>query len=330
MRVFLALTVSSVIAIFISSARADDPSAPADNTGLSIQPNYLADASPAPAKGPPLPFHDIEGYGGGAITPIAYLVNATPHIDGFLGYPAVAGSYVNLGEKNLVALTATETLFGRVELGYGADRLDLGRLPNRIQKATGVDIDTNDVWLNNFNLRVLALPENSFNEPFLPAITGGVHLKYNDGISSINNKLGDALGKIGYKDDYGFDFTLTASKMLPKLAFGRPVIVTVGGRESDAEQIGALGFSRDYTSSFEGNIVYLPTNWLVLAYEFRQKNNTYGQIPGLIGKEGNWNAFDTSLILGDSTTLVLGYGIFGNLADSKANSAWWLQLKYEF
>jgi len=34
-----------------------------------------AQAEQPATKGPPLPFHTIEGYGGGALTPMAYLVN---------------------------------------------------------------------------------------------------------------------------------------------------------------------------------------------------------------------------------------------------------------
>ena len=46
-----------------------------------------APAAPAAQKGPPLPFHVIEGYGGGGITPIAYLVNPGPE-GCFWGKPA--------------------------------------------------------------------------------------------------------------------------------------------------------------------------------------------------------------------------------------------------
>ena len=61
-------------------------------------------------KGPPLPFHCIEGYGGGAITPMAYLVN--PGAPGCVfGKPAVGLTVGNLGDKQLQAITVTETLY---------------------------------------------------------------------------------------------------------------------------------------------------------------------------------------------------------------------------
>jgi len=273
-------------------------------------------------QGPPLPFHTIEGYGGGAITPIAYLVNAGPKNTVF-GLPAAAFSYVNLGSKDLEAFTATETLFGRLELGFGADRFNLGSLPGLV----GNKIH-DDVWLYNFNARFLAIEENSFNLP-LPAITLGAQYKYNASVAEINSNLGNALKSIGYHRSSGTDFTLTASKTFPKV-FEHPLIVTAGGRVSEASHIGLVGFGDEYRPSVEGNIVYLPTNWLLVAYEYRQKHDPYSQIPGLIGKESDWHAFDVSWIINKNATFVVGYGIFGRLANSDGNHSFWVQLKYEF
>ncbi len=60
--------------------------------------------------------------------------------------------------------------------------------------------------------------------PF-PQITGGVAFLQNDGIDQINNTLGGALTNIGYKRDYGFDYTLTATKAFPKV-FDRTLLLT--------------------------------------------------------------------------------------------------------
>ena len=86
---------------------------------------------------------------------------------------------------------------------------------------------------------------------------------------------------IGYAHDYGVDFTLTATKTLAKGFFGRPLIVTAGLRESQAADLGFLGFSDKYAASFEGSVAILPFDKLLLAYEFRQKTSPYGTIgPG--------------------------------------------------
>jgi hypothetical protein len=295
---------------------------------------------PADEKGPPLPFITIEGAGGGAFTPMAYLVNPAGECDVW-GKPSVAFDYIGLGRKNLDALLITENWLGRIEFGFGADRLGLGTLPTDINTAFNNPglINNSDVWLYNFSTRVLAVKENANEVKWLPAVTFGADLKYNGDIASINDKLGGALTTIGYARDYGVDFTLTATKTLGKAFFGRPLIVTAGLRESEAADLGFLGFSDNYVASFEGSVAILPFDKLLLAYEFRQKTSPYGTIgPGgtinapteLIGGENNWNGFDIAYIASKHTTLVAGFGIFGNLANANANDAWWLQLKYEF
>ena len=45
---------------------------------------------------PPLPVHTVEGVGGGAITPMAYLVNPEPE-GAVFGKPSVGLTYVNIG-----------------------------------------------------------------------------------------------------------------------------------------------------------------------------------------------------------------------------------------
>ena len=281
---------------------------------------------------PPLPFHTIEGVGGGAITPMAYLVNPEPRAPGMLlGKPAVALSYVNMGKKNLDALTITETIGGRVELGYAANRLGLGALPGDIQAATNVNIRRGDVWLHHFNARLLAVKENTcLGGLAMPAVTFGVHAKVNDGIRDMNRRLGGVLDTIGCCRENGVDFTLTATKTVTPELLGFPVIVTAGMRASQAAQLGFLGFCKEYRATFEGNIALMPTDKLILAYEFRQKPDPYNQIAGLIGNEDHWQGFDAALILNEQTTLVAGYGMFGSICNSEVNNAWWLQLKYEF
>jgi hypothetical protein len=285
----------------------------------------------AAAEAAPLPVHTIEGVGGGGITPMAYLVNPGDE-DHALGPLAVSLSYVNLGRKNLDALCVTETVFQFVELGYAANRFGLGTLPGDIRDATGIDIEHSDVWLHHFNVRTLLVQENTcFGDVALPAITAGVHFKYNSGIADINESLGGALTGIGLQRSNGEDFTLTATKTIPE-AFGRPVIATAGLRLSEAANLGFLGFGDTYHASFEGNIAYLVTDRLLFAYEFRQKSSPYGEIPGLIGDEDAWQAFDIVWMLNEHkhTTLAAAWVPLGTLANTTENGGWFLQLKHEF
>lgn len=278
---------------------------------------------------PPLPVHTVEGVGGGAITHMAYLVNPEPE-GAVFGKPSVGLTYVNIGRKNLTAISATETLWGRVELGYAADCLSLGKLPSDIRGATGVDIGRSDVWLHNFNVRMSLVKENTFLGGLaMPAVTGGVHFKVNEGIREIDRRLDGALSGIGFDREKSVDYTLTATRTIPPEVLGHPLILTAGVRATEGAQCGFLGFDDEYHAAFEGSIAYLPFDWLVLAYEFRQKPDPYGQIPGLIGDEDHWHAFDAIFLLSEHTAFTAGYGDFGTVANSEENGVWWLQLKYE-
>lgn len=280
------------------------------------------------AKGPPLPLHTIDGVGGILITPTAYLVNPGPQ-GAIFGLPAASTTYVNAGSKNIEDFAVTETLWRRIELGYSLSRFGLGSLPHDIYRDTGVDLDRDDVYLHVFNARGLLLEENSFGTTFLPAVTAGVQFKVNDGISSINSQLGGALSSIGYEKSNGVDYTLTASKTLPFL-LNRPLIVSGGLRLSEAAQTGYLGFGDEYRASFEGNAAWLLTDHIALAYEFRQKHDPYGRIPGLVGAEDNWQTVGVGIIFNEHLTLTAGWGYFGNVLNSVEDGGWALSLKYEF
>jgi hypothetical protein len=300
--------------------------------GASVFAEELAEqaAPPADEKGPPLPFITIEGQGGGAITPMAYLVNPAPQGEIF-GKPSVAFDMIGLNSKSLNTFMLTENLFGRVEFGFAADDFNLGTLPGDIHAATQTEIGRSDVWLYNFSVRGLLVKENAGENEWVPAVTIGAILKTNDGIRQINQSLNGALETIGYARENGTDFTLTATKTLPKAFFGKPLIVTAGLRESQAANLGFLGFSDTYKASFEGSVAILPFDRWLFAYEFRQKSSPYslGLAP-VVGDEDNWHAFDAAFIINKHTTLVAGAGIFGTLANTEANSAWFMQLKYEF
>jgi hypothetical protein len=305
--------------------------------GAAIAAMWLVPAAKAADedKGPPLPFHSIEGYGGGAITPMAYLVNPGPQ-DCVFGKPAFALTVGNLGDKQLQAITLTETVYDRIEFGYAADRASLGDLTADIEEQTDMDAETGSIWLHNFNVRVLLVKEDTCLAGLpLPAITAGIHFKYNDGIAQINNNLGNVLSTIGYRANNGVDFTLTMTKKFAKV-FGRPLFVTAGLRESEAADIGLLGFGDTYHLTFEGNLVYMLTDHIAVGYEFRQKTDPYGTIasnePGewLVGPEDNWHAVEVGYIINKRTTLCAGWGHFGNLVNSEANDSWLMQLKYEF
>lgn len=283
---------------------------------------------PEAKSGPPLPVHTTEGYGGGAITPTAYLVNPGPKGQVF-GLPSISGTYVNIGQgKNVETFAITETLFGRVELGYGASRFGIGDVQDDIKRATGVSV-RDDVWLHNFNLRGLIVEENSAGQSWVPAITAGLHYKINSGIDEIDKDLGGAFKGIGLSRTDGYDFTLTASKTFPKV-FGRPLIVSAGGRNSSAAWTGYLGFSDKRSFTFEGNVIYVPLDWLAFGYEYRGKTDPYSQIPGLVEGEDDLHTVDVIFMPNKRLSIALVYGAFGKVLNATDNKVGAVQVKWLF
>ena len=300
-----------------------------DNTTSSKETKQVV--ATTPEKAPPLPLHTIEGVGGIVITPVAYLVNPGP-AGTIWGLPSTSVTYVKANSKNVESAVITETLFGRVELGYAASRFGVGNLVDDVKTVTNIDI-ADSVVVHNFNARVLALPEGSFDLP-LPAVTVGASYKYNDGIGDINQKLGGALTGIGYSNNSGTDFTLTATKAFPHV-FGRPLLVTAGLRLSEAEQLGYLGFGDKYRPTFEGNVAYGITDWLWLAAEFRGKANAYQPILNpkggyLVGREDNWWTVGAAFVINPHATVTVGWGHFGQLLNTTEDKGLAVQANYEF
>jgi hypothetical protein len=283
----------------------------------------------APAEKPaPLPLHEIEGNGGVFATLSAYLVNP-PRNGEIVGRPAIGAAFISLGHgQNLEAFTITETPWERLELGFGADILQLGDLPGAVKAAGGPGI-TENVGLYNFNARLQLLKEGEFNQKWLPALTFGTHFKYNDSTTSLNNALGGALHNIGITRNEGVDFTLYASKLITFLP--RPVLINVGGRATESAWIGLLGFSNSYQFVFEGNVVVFITDKLLLAGEFRQlPKGLYTSPNNLITAESNWWTIDAAYVINKNWTVAVGYGNFGNVLNHNDSGVFGVTTKYEF
>ena len=304
--------------------------AAAPAAGISAEAAKAAsEAEPAKAeKGDPLPLHQIEGNGGIFSTLSAYIVN--PPRDGeAIGRPSLGFAYVNLGhEQNLEALTITESPLKRLELGYGWNHLGLGDLPSALRDAGIVNYHQDQVQLHNLNARFQILKEGEFDQKWIPALTAGVHYKYNDGISEVNTEIDGALAKAGIKDHDGVDFTLYASKLFTQLP--RPVLLELGGRATRGVWNGLGGFTDNYNFVFEGNVVVFITSKLALAAEYKQQPADYKPIGDLVRSASDWWTIDAAYVVNKHLTLAVGYGHFGNVLNHEANGVWGLTTKWEF
>ncbi|KKL63989.1 hypothetical protein LCGC14_2169570, partial [marine sediment metagenome] len=101
-------------------------------------------------------------------------------------------------------------------------------------------------------------------------------------------------------------------------------------RNSRGAQLGLLGFAESCHTTVEGNVIVLPLDNVVLAYELRQKNSPYDKLDKLIGEEDTWHAWSTTWVINDSMTVSGVYGLLGNIANSSADASFALQFKFEF
>jgi len=333
----ISLAFASTLAFTAAAADTADSSSPTSSQspvtpGKSPGVTDSASACPAGAKAekpPPLPLHEIEGNGGIFSTFSAYLVNP-PRNGEPVGRPSIGFGYINLGYgRDLVALTVTETPWERLELGFGYDQLNLGDLPTDIVSPpiNGPRID-NQLAMYNANVRLQFLKEGEFDQKWMPAITAGIHYKYNDGISEINSQLGGTLDAIGLSNNEGLDFTLYASKMLTFLP--RPVLLNAGGRATKSAEIGLLGFTDKYSFLFEGSVVVLATDRFMVAAEYKQQPREFTPIPGLLGEPDDWWTIDAGYVVNPHMTVAVGYGHFGTVANHEANGVWGVTTKWEF
>lgn len=275
---------------------------------------------------PPLPPHSIEGPGGIFITPVAYLVN--PATDGKpFGMPTIGIIYTSLREKDFFVASFSETFFGRIELSYAFNNLQLGDLKRDISKATGLDLGYNHVQLHNYNLRVNLIQEGSFDQVWLPAVTVGAHYKYNSRVNSLNHRLGGVLRDIGVRDNDGMDYTLVATKTIP---FKKPLLLTAGIRWTKACHIGLLGFSKKYKTLGEFSIAQFLTDRLILSGEYRMKPDELKELPGLVEEEDDWWAVAFTYIFNTHMTASLGWLHAGQVLNEQVDNGFACRMMFEF
>ncbi len=275
----------------------------------------------------PLPLHELGGCGGLFSTLSAYLVNP-PRNGEPVGRPAVGFGYIDVGHgRDLVALTLTETPWKRLELGFGYEYLNLGDLPTQIKAGGGPSIDDN-LAVYNANARLQILKDGEFDQKWLPAITAGIHYKYNDGLNHINNQLDGQLSAIGLSNHEGLDFTLYGTKLLTFLP--RPVVVSLGGRATKSVETGLLGFTDEYSFVFEGSVAVLLTHKIMAAAEYKQQPANFKPIPNLIGTPDDWWSLALGYIVNPHMTVAAGYGHFGTVGNHTANTVWGMATKWEF
>ncbi len=234
--------------------------------------------------GPPL--INLEGAGGIALNPLAYLADSdgeNSHLKigetGVLGKPRFGIWYISLSEVNVdwTAAGFADTFFKRLEVSYGYETIN--------------QENTTAKHKNNVGAKLLLLAENSFNNELLPAISIGSIWKH-------TSNLGDGV------DDTDVDHYIVATKLIN--VFSRQVLFSGGLLSTKGKATGVFGFAKEREVTGFGNIeVVLPKN-LIIGYEYKQGAH-YSD-----WKDANyWNAH-VAWTPNKELTLVLAYVNAGN------------------
>ena len=280
--------------------------------------------------GPPLPLHTIEGNSGVCLTGTAYLANP-PEEGEIFGKPSVSVTGVFAREKDLQSLAVTQNIYGRFEIGYAYERFGLGDWPDDVKTAAGASVSQH-LGLHNLNMRAMVV-EEGVDYSWMPAITIGAHMKWNEGQTKLDDDLGGLLDTLGSDHSRGIEFTAVASKTV-KDVLPRPVILSAGVRNGDAIHTGLFGFAGERETTVEGSVIAFLTDRLAFAAEYRQKTNVLDEFSTggkhLVKAENDWWSLCLAYVINDNMTVSGGYANLGNLANHRESNVWGLQFKYEF
>jgi hypothetical protein len=210
------------------------------------------------------PFNNLEGVGGVAFNPLAYLAEGDSDFkigdQAIIGKPRFGGWYVNLPDAKIdwTAFGVADTFFKRLEVSYGFETVSWVNHPT--------------FHKNNVGAKFLVLKENAFDTKFVPAFSIGTIYK------TTSSK---GLATLGYPlRSTGQDWYAVVTKTISQLSV--PVIISGGTLSSQEFVTGVLGFHNKRKITGFDNIDLVLPHGFVVGYEFKQgeqfasyKNNNY-------------------------------------------------------
>jgi len=266
------------------------------------------------------PFTNVEGVGGVALNPLAYVANPIGKDEaGLFGCtvvskPNIGGWHISLPDSdiNWESVGINMSFFNRLEIGYSHESVDID---NYFLVDGEIDKD-------NFSAKLNLLPENSFDMPFLPAISVGIIHKRTNYDTLVDMDLLD--------DDNGEDYYVVATKTLTMLPV--PVILNAGVLSTKGYVRGVLGFGDDRDEAFFCNIETIPIANVIVGWEYAA--GTYVDTDPDFSTHSMWEAHVAWMI--NDLTLIAAYthtgseNITTSLPPSAFGKGWVISAQYAF
>lgn len=269
-----------------------------------------------------VPLNNLEGVGGVAFNPLAYLANAgnkwkkeVPQAakdgkeqkayDGFgllnnVSKPQAGAWYVRLPEAHVdwTALGSAFSLYDRVEFSYGWEAV----APHGVST----------IYKNNIGAKLLLIPENAGGHKFIPAVSIGNILKITDHVPSGTNSVGD-------------DVYLVATKLIKETPL--PVLLSSGLLATNSRTTGVFGYDHNYRFTWFANADVILFKKLAVGYEYKQGAKFHGW------HDADYHDVHAAWLINDKLTLVGAWVYAGDQKSTKEvglGNGFTVSLQYAF
>ena len=306
-----------------------------------------------------IPLLNIEGEGGGAIVPWAYTSNASK--DGGVGMPA-ASIWTWVSDSYTINFWPVAVSIGdRIELGFAYQNLDISTLKSDLRDDSYVALGGAarlDAELDNLQM-ITAHAKFQFvkESENWPAMAVSVSYKKALDVDELDDNLSDdaravlgagapkVLKYMGVDDDDGFEVNLMATKLWKTKI---PLLTAFNLRYTQANQLGFLGFSDDWSLNPEFTLAILPESNVAIGVEFRYKPDELKSVNdylnanggGAVAATGNLNDYSfkedhfvdffVAYLPTPNLTIAAGVANIGNVVHRDTKAIWAFNVNYDF
>ncbi|MCF6356042.1 MAG: DUF3034 family protein [Candidatus Polarisedimenticolaceae bacterium] len=307
-----------------------------------------------------IPLLTIDSGGGGAIVPWAYISNAPKK--GGIGMPA-ASIWTWVSDSYTINFWPVAVSIGdRLELGFAYQNLDISTLRSDLRNdsaavavlaANRLDTKLDNLQMITAHAKFQFLKETET----LPAMAISVSYKKALDIDELDDNLtanvravlGSGAPKVmewmGVDDDSGFEVNLMATKLWKTKI---PILTAVNLRYTQANQLGFLGFSDDWSLNPEFTLAILPEPNVAIGIEYRKKpdelRSVHDYLNANAGGAGVSNGALNDYTFGEddfidffvaylptpNLTIAAGIANIGNVVHRETKSIWAFNINYDF
>jgi hypothetical protein len=248
---------------------------------------------------------EVEGSAGGGITPWALIagLGTEDQVGGSASCTQVKPQDFRLDSCGLAV-----GIHNRLELSAASLHFDLGDT-----------VPGQSIRMTVFGAKVRLFGDAVFDrDRWLPQVSAGVQWKHNQDFDVVPKALGATHASAA-------DFYLSATKVWLDGPLDHTWLVDLTLRESEANQLGLLGFGGDlggYHLLAEGSVGAFVTDHLILGAEYRQKPDNLSAF-----REDDFKDVFVSYFPLKSLAVTAAFAALGNIADKPGQRGYYLSLQ---